>query len=219
MGRFINADAYASTGQGVLGNNMFAYCNNNPIKYSDPYGYAIIEAILAVVIPICIDATIDGVISALVEYITGGNSRDVWKEFCNGFGTSTAIGVAGLMTPADEVDNCLKAYAICAGMKAYFDAVYDGASHEEGLFVALLTTLTNLPYTVVEDATARKVAELIFGVGSDAGTAVLTKYFTDTYSPQPAPTIGMVQPGSTPINNKMNGGSGSSAAMYSAFQY
>ena len=40
MGRFINADAYASTGQGVLGNNMFAYCGNNPIRNFDPYGCA-----------------------------------------------------------------------------------------------------------------------------------------------------------------------------------
>ena len=38
MGRFINADTYASTGQGILGNNMFAYCNNNPILYVDPFG-------------------------------------------------------------------------------------------------------------------------------------------------------------------------------------
>ena len=38
MGRFINADAYASTGQGVLGNNMFAYCGNNPTIFSDEYG-------------------------------------------------------------------------------------------------------------------------------------------------------------------------------------
>ena len=40
LGRFINADAYASTGQGVLGNNMFAYCCNNPICYVDSCGYA-----------------------------------------------------------------------------------------------------------------------------------------------------------------------------------
>ena len=40
MGRFINADAFASTGQGILGNNMFAYCNNNPTCYSDHRGTA-----------------------------------------------------------------------------------------------------------------------------------------------------------------------------------
>ena len=38
IGRFINADAYASTGQGIIGNNMFAYCSNNPIKYTDTAG-------------------------------------------------------------------------------------------------------------------------------------------------------------------------------------
>lgn len=38
MGRFINADSYTSTGQGVLGNNMFAYCNNNPVNHTDPSG-------------------------------------------------------------------------------------------------------------------------------------------------------------------------------------
>ena len=36
--RFINADSYASTGQGFLGYNMFAYCNNNPIIYTDDTG-------------------------------------------------------------------------------------------------------------------------------------------------------------------------------------
>ena len=38
MGRFINADSYASTGQGILGNNMFAYCGNNPVIHGDPTG-------------------------------------------------------------------------------------------------------------------------------------------------------------------------------------
>ena len=37
-GRFINADGYVSTGQGILGNNMFAYCNNNPVMFTDPAG-------------------------------------------------------------------------------------------------------------------------------------------------------------------------------------
>ena len=38
IGRFINADGYTSTGQGFVGNNMFAYCNNNPISNSDSSG-------------------------------------------------------------------------------------------------------------------------------------------------------------------------------------
>ncbi len=37
--RFLNADSLASTGQGILGNNMFAYCNNNPIMCTDHSGH------------------------------------------------------------------------------------------------------------------------------------------------------------------------------------
>ncbi len=36
--RFVNADGYCSTGVGITGNNMFAYCNNNPVMCYDPYG-------------------------------------------------------------------------------------------------------------------------------------------------------------------------------------
>ena len=43
MGRFICADSYASTGQGLLGANMFAYCGNNPINAIDPSGCTILN--------------------------------------------------------------------------------------------------------------------------------------------------------------------------------
>ena len=38
IGRFINADGYVSTGQGVFGYNMFAYCGNDPVNRKDPTG-------------------------------------------------------------------------------------------------------------------------------------------------------------------------------------
>ena len=40
VGRFINADGLISTGQGILGNNMFAYCGNDPVNKFDPTGYS-----------------------------------------------------------------------------------------------------------------------------------------------------------------------------------
>ena len=36
--RFINADTYASTGQGFLGHNMFSYCQSNPVVFTDSSG-------------------------------------------------------------------------------------------------------------------------------------------------------------------------------------
>jgi len=44
VGRFINSDSYASTGQGILGNNMFAYCNNSPTNWADYSGHAIVQS-------------------------------------------------------------------------------------------------------------------------------------------------------------------------------
>ncbi len=38
IGRFINSDVLAATGQGLLGNNMFAYCGNNPVTRNDVGG-------------------------------------------------------------------------------------------------------------------------------------------------------------------------------------
>ena len=37
-GRFISADGYISTGTGLIGYNMYAYCNNNPVMRVDPTG-------------------------------------------------------------------------------------------------------------------------------------------------------------------------------------
>ena len=44
--RFINADSYASTGQGFLGVNMFAYANNNPIIFGDAAG-TVVDVVIA----------------------------------------------------------------------------------------------------------------------------------------------------------------------------
>ena len=38
--RFISADVLLSTGQGVIGNNSYAYCGNNPITRTDAFGYS-----------------------------------------------------------------------------------------------------------------------------------------------------------------------------------
>ena len=46
--RFINADSFASTGQGFVGTNMFAYCNNKPIINSDPSGHALRSNLTAI---------------------------------------------------------------------------------------------------------------------------------------------------------------------------
>ena len=46
--RFINADSYQSTGQGFVGTNMFAYCNNSPVDLYDQSGNAAGKSFLTV---------------------------------------------------------------------------------------------------------------------------------------------------------------------------
>jgi len=70
--RFLNADAYTSTGQGLLGNNMFAYCLNNPTNYIDTSG-----RLAGLLRDICrwID---DNVIQPVVEFV-----EDVYEDIKN----------------------------------------------------------------------------------------------------------------------------------------
>ena len=101
IGRFINADAFAATGQGLTGNNMFAYCGNNPVGMVDSGGYFFFTALGA--------AT--GFISGAITAMLSGQDKETWFETaCHsaiggaiaGAGVDTALlilGTAGTATP------------------------------------------------------------------------------------------------------------------------
>jgi len=44
-GRFINADSMTDGGAGLLGNNLFIYCADNPVNNFDPSGSSIIDVL------------------------------------------------------------------------------------------------------------------------------------------------------------------------------
>ena len=64
--RFINADGYISTGQGLLSTNMFAYCENNPVNKFDPTGNFALTATLGGIALWKIGGLIIGAVTALV---------------------------------------------------------------------------------------------------------------------------------------------------------
>ena len=73
--RFISADVYMSTGQGVLGGNMWAYCGNNPVNRYEVDGkfWNIIAAAAA-------GAIINAAVSAISQGIENGWDNINWKS-------------------------------------------------------------------------------------------------------------------------------------------
>ena len=87
--RFINADSYGSTGTGLLGYNMFAYCENNPVQREDRDGefwHLVVGGIIG------------GLIGGVSAAISGGDVADILISATAGAasGVLTASG-AGLI--------------------------------------------------------------------------------------------------------------------------
>ena len=89
LGRFINADAYISTGRGILGNNMFAYCRSNLVCRVDKLGLVEMD---------CFDQIDDEIDVTPGEDdlgYTSGNPLAAYMEKVTSFFQSPQRGVAG----------------------------------------------------------------------------------------------------------------------------
>ena len=68
----------------VLSTNLFAYCNNNPVMYSDPTGHiAIVDD--AVIGGVLLTILVVGVVSA---YISTPQFQSSWRSFCSSVGSA-----------------------------------------------------------------------------------------------------------------------------------
>ena len=87
VGRFINADSQLNEKDGVLGYNLFAYCQNNPVMYSDPTGHSITLA--CIIIGVVVGAVIGGCAGA---YISKKKTGKV-----NGWAVAGGVVAGGLL--------------------------------------------------------------------------------------------------------------------------
>ena len=76
IGRFINADGYVSTGQGVLGYNMFAYCGNNPINRKDPSGQGWITALIITAVVVTVATVVVKIVADNKINKSGANDAE-----------------------------------------------------------------------------------------------------------------------------------------------
>ena len=79
IGRFISADNYPSTGQGLTGNNMFAYCGNNPVSRADSSGEFF-------------NTVCGALIGGLIAWATHDKRENAGEAFLRGFVTGAIAG-------------------------------------------------------------------------------------------------------------------------------
>ncbi len=93
--RFVNADSYSSTGQGILGINMFAYCLNDPVNHIDSSG----KSALLILGVIAAGAIVGGILGAFNAATSGGSTADVVESVVIGAATGAISAAAGLLSP------------------------------------------------------------------------------------------------------------------------
>ena len=191
MGRFINSDVDASTGHGLLGGNMFAYCANNPVNYTDASGkdwwHWAAAAAIVVVAAVAVIATAGGVAGAALAITAVANGVAV---------SSTATTVAAGVFIGSSVALASSAYS--AALES--DSVEEFAQYgEEAListaagggfgglsayslpghncFIAGTLVLADQGYIPIENVS---VGTLVWAWDEETGTVALKKV-VETY--------------------------------------
>jgi len=140
--RFINADGQLNGG--LLGNNLFAYCENNPVMYADPDGTMPkwLAATLGIAAGVALAAAIICAVPAAacavgfgVGLLLGTSSAIVPATVIATFAGIAVAGAAGVYT-ADSV------YAAGTGESVLLNEVFNGnveAYEAVGLGISMLT--------------------------------------------------------------------------------
>ena len=143
IGRFINADSLLSQGA-IQGNNMFAYCLNNPVNMADTTGQLPFFLVTA-----AIGAVIGGAIGGVIAAKNGGN---VWAGIGigvaagglagAGLGAAAGVALAGSATAstasvavgANAVASVTGSAGVSAGLKMLADNVSQACSNAPQVF-------------------------------------------------------------------------------------
>jgi hypothetical protein len=139
IGRFINADSYMSTGDGILGNNMFAYCLNNPVKYADPTGHS------AILIALAIGAVLGGIYGGISA---AANDQNIVAGIAIG---AVVGGLTGLITEVAAVPlMLLGTFAVGAAGDIASQMILDGKRFGDGNLISVgMTGLANAGLALV----------------------------------------------------------------------
>ncbi len=169
IGRFLNADSLASTGQDFLGFNMFTYCLNNPINRADQTGEFGLLILAAAALSAAINVT-----TTFIAAKATGQEYTITDAL-----VSAAIGAVNVIPGVGP----FIAGGISGGYSAY-TAIKNGATPGEAILCfavsAVATTasignLANLGVKSVSNIIATASADLVFGAGYNCIAAATNK--------------------------------------------
>ncbi len=118
IGRFINADEASLIGanDGMVSNNLFAYCDNNPVNKKDPSGKFFAEIGLAI--------SIAAVFVIVLCYSAIVNSSS-WRNFCTSVGNGMSSAWDSLKSGVSKLKkwSVSKLKALYAAISSYLTVV------------------------------------------------------------------------------------------------
>ena len=171
-GRFINADNYSSTGQGVLGNNMFAYCRNNPVSRKDASGTADVSCYMGD------DTPWDDLVSDRLSGGGGGSYAFAYNPIDAGYryGVDLSIAARSSFTHGGIYNNGYVAYSTHTN-PAGTSSASSASAHNGVCFVAGTLVYSEVGNVPIESILA---GDLVWAWNEENGEVAL-KEIVETY--------------------------------------
>ena len=151
-----------STGQGVLGCNMFAYCLNNPVSGIDSKGYFVFSALVGSILGGMLAGALSSAVSCIIDSMVFHkelSTLDVLKRVAIGLSEGALSGALGASGLKNSVKACVSlGVGIIEGVNALIQT--DGTLGEKiqnGVLSMGLASLTmyasSLEFAGLSDAT------------------------------------------------------------------
>ena len=168
IGRFINADSYASTdATGLLSTNMFAYCENDPVNKSDPTGE---------VAPILIAMAGGAMVGLAEQFMTDviyamvtGQPLDACFSSVGTY-VSSAVGGAMSVLPGGGVMRAFSELVLTTTIQTSIDAALAPQKYEETTpYSEAIENVFTTGASKLGDKTASNVADKMFKSAAKQG--------------------------------------------------
>ena len=168
IGRFINADSYASTdATGLLSTNMFAYCENDPVNKSDPTGE--VAPILVAMAGGALVGIAEQFMTDVIYAMVTGQPLDACFSSVGTY-VSSAVGGAMSVLPGGGVMRAFSELVLTTTIQTSIDAALAPQKYEKTTpYSEAIENVFTTGASKLGDKTASNVADKMFKSAAKQG--------------------------------------------------